>query len=230
MPVIDASKLAAAILLQNNQAFPATLPRAVENLTTGTLHVYADHMQDLTKGVMLHKITAATAGEIATLFLNEQTKWPVPLTFALACADIESIFDPGAQNGNFAGSNPGCTLDGFDMGLCQLKLKYLIGNGITTIGQAYDVAMDPAKALPVFFRKYAGLIAWAQSIEHERSSAWNPKYGVLANATMAYNFGEDGAKSKIVTGEAVSHCDHVIDLEAWFAKQLDVAPVMLPAS
>jgi hypothetical protein len=199
--------LAQAILQENNNQFPVSL------VTRAAWHL---------KGVIINEIGIEMAQTLAGLFTATQPKYPkVPLVYALACCDIESVFDPNAVNGNYLGSNPTHSLGGKDVGLCQLKLKELP----MTLDDAKAFAFDPVQCLPYFFDEYTGLIEWASGLQ--RSSAWNPKYGILAWATGAYNYGRTGIMPMLESGEDISHCDKVLNLCSWFSEVLNLPNPML---
>ena len=123
------------------------------------------------KGVNVHEIDLATANSIADLLTLEAQNYQFPLDVALAAIDIESVFDPHCENGNFLGSNKERSLKGFDMGLCQIKIKYIIGiNGIATVAQATDYAFDIKKAIPHFFEDMANRMDYVQSIGWEKDT------------------------------------------------------------
>ena len=131
-----------------------------------------------TKGVRLHRIDRPMANEIGTIVEQAAAANKIPLSYLMACIAIESAFDPQASNGNFLGTNKttvpngwgpdarpttnGHDPGGFDMGACQLKLKYLIGNrGLTTIQQALDFAMDVNMAIPYMSDAMSTKLIWA---------------------------------------------------------------------
>lgn len=190
------------VLRENNKWFP--LP-SVSVLTNET------------KGVTMHKIDALTAHAIAMLI----EAGPLPLPYALACADIEGIYDPACVNGNLAGSNPTGNPLGFDMGICQLKLGYLMASEKLTVDDAREFAFDPKRAIPYFMRTMESDLAWADTVLPQMTDVWRNRYLL---ATCAYNFGRTGV-AKFFGGPIPSHGQHVMDMERVFAADLNLPSV-----
>jgi hypothetical protein len=217
----DQQTTLAYAILAHNSALPFGPDGLVPNPLRGT---------PLDNGSVIHKIDFATATKIAQAIIAT-TKNEIDLVFAIGQIAIESVFDPLAENGNFQGSNKEKTLDGYDLGLCQLKDRYVIGahvtnpNGVqwivTTAEEARTVSLDPVTALPIFVQKLAGLLAWADKTIPQLSSNINPKFrNRYYLAAGAYNFGENGVLSEIASGGDLAHCAHVASLSGSFARIL----------
>jgi hypothetical protein len=193
------------ILQQNNSKFPVP---------------GVNIREDANKGTTVHKIDFATAQALAELIIA----LPLPLTYALACICIEGIFDPYCVNGNFAGSNPAENPTGFDMGCCQLKLRYLMMSENLDVDDAREFAFDPARAIPYFGRTMQGHLNWASDFLRnppEMTDVWRNRWLL---ATGAFNFGRVGVQ-RLVNGPLANHCQHVINLEQSFATALDTPSI-----
>jgi hypothetical protein len=113
----------------------------------------------------------------------------------------------------------------YDMGIAQLKLMYLVGQpGVTDFESAKAFAFDLEKAIAYHCGLMAAKILWATNvIESNLSPIPDPRLGnPILLATGAYNFGNTGMLTYYNTGEFPSHCQHVIDLESYFATSLGV--------
>lgn len=193
-------------------------------------------------GSKLHAIDTPTAHMLALVIMNVCKEEGLDLAYALAQIAKESAFDPKAENGNYAptGSNPDKKPEGFDIGLCQLKIEYLLNqvdvNGvkIETTDEAYAMAFDPNRAVPFFAQKSLGLLAWAKKNVTALPKLANPKFqNPFYLAAGAYNFGtnpERGVFSKISQGQDLKHCVDVAAMTAHFASILGTANVFAPAS
>lgn len=85
-------------------------------------------------------------------------------------------------------------------------------------------ALDITRAIPYHCDDMSGLVATAKEIiAANTSSVPDPR---LSNpyllAACLYNFGRTGGKAIYESGQFPSHCQHVLDLEQSFAKQLGV--------
>ena len=181
------------------------------------------------EGVTIHKIDTATAAAISARVKPAAAEYNLPVTYALACLAIESTLDPQCQNGNLgvnsAGvkrSNPDNDPMLYDMGIAQLKLTYLVGSapGVTDHDSALAFALDIDKAIPYFASLMATKYLWAQNVvQQNNSSAPDVRLNAspLLLATGAYNFGDEGMLAYYEDGQFPSHCQHVIDLEQYFA-------------
>lgn len=138
-----------------------------------------------------------------------------------------------------------------DCGECQFKLLYLIYKkrvvdvvtgkpmlnrdgsvmmipgipGVVDHDTALAFALNVDKAIPYFCSLMADKMLWAQNvIERDTSSAPDVRLrNPLLLATGAYNFGETGMLTYFENGTFPSHCQHVVNLEAYFAGKLGVA-------
>lgn len=179
------------------------------------------------KGVVIHRIDAKQAQEIADIIEQCCREEAIPPAFVCACLAVESVMDPMCQNGNLgpgesnAGQNN--NLAGYDMGICQLKLKYLVGNeGIKTVQEAAAFALDPKRAIPYFCKVMCSKMEWATGIvKNNTSSAPDPRFNdpwILA--TGAYNFGNDGMLKIYNSGQFPTHCTSVMSDTKYFANVL----------
>lgn len=182
---------------------------------------------DKIKGVVIHKIDEPTAKAVATRLKPSASQYDMPWTVALACVAIESTFDPLCQNGNLGPGESNTANDplGYDMGICQFKLRYLVGSapGVTDAATAKDFALDIDKALPYFCSLMATKYLWAQNIvQQNTSSAPDSRFNSFPwlLSTGAYNFGDNGMLAYYESGQFPTHCQHVLDLEAYFAAKL----------
>ncbi|MGA8535172.1 MAG: hypothetical protein WB615_13780 [Candidatus Tumulicola sp.] len=174
------------------------------------------------KGVALHKINAAQAALIASAIEARPATSSVPETVALGLMASESLLDPLCQNGNFLGSNPAKVLGGFDMGLCQLKLKYITAPEVSNLDDAKAFAFDPTKAIPYFYEIFAGKIEWAEGVIAGHKSAWTQWNNPLILAVGAFKLGETGVMTLYQGGTWATELNTFIQLESWFASQLGV--------
>jgi hypothetical protein len=185
------------------------------------------------KGVVIHKIAEADALAITLAVKAATTKYALPITYTLGCLAIESTLDPLCENGNFLGSNTAKDPIGYDMGIAQLKLRYLVGTApnVKTVDDARAFAFNPELAIPYHCSLMATHVIWAQGIiDGNSSSAPDPRFndpncGVFLLATGAYNFGNTGMLAYYENGTFPSHCQHVIDLERSFAEKTGVVSV-----
>jgi hypothetical protein len=189
------------------------------------------------KGVTIHKIDATTAGNIAATIITaaDQTNVDVPaakltIPYIMACIAIESAFDPGCMNGNFLGSNPTRALRGYDVGIAQEKLLYLIGtNGLWTDADAQAFALDFRKAIPYMTKVMATKLEWADT----QIASLSGQSGPIAQyrdryylATQAYNFGDTGMlKHLFADTTPPTHAEHVLHLEDAYSQALGVPSV-----
>lgn len=186
------------------------------------------------KGVIIHKITAAQAQILAGAIAESAAKYGLPISYVLACLAIESCLDPNCVNGNLGPGRSNPTNDplGYDDGVGQEKLRYLIGyHGILTADEARQFAFDIPKAVDYHCAVMAGDIAWAKQIIAQYPSIGDPRFhDPLVLATGAYNFGKTGIldnyymKDVFTDGQdgRSNHCQTVINDEAFFAKQIGV--------
>ena len=192
-------------------------------------HVWMTHTNPVT-GSTVHRIDAAAANLVAEQVVAAATD-EVPLPYLLASIAIESAFDPNAEMKNLGPghSNPQNDPLGYDEGVCQLKLRYLIGqHGITDEKSAMAFALDPAKAIP----HMADLIATkiedagriiAGGLRSDIDPRWSNPYTIAA---AEYNFGATGAANLLRDGAPLpGHCTTVITLEQRFASQLGLPSV-----
>lgn len=178
------------------------------------------------KGVTMHKIDGVTALSLEDLITTGTAGTWRSLPFSLACIDIEGIYDPDCINGNFLGSNKARLPEGFDVGVAQLKLRYVMASEKCSIDDARGFAFNPKKAIPYFFGIMAGHLVWADSVIAQQKvkpdSAFNSAYlNRYLLATCSYNEG-DGGMEKLLTAPTISHGTHVMDMERKFASQLGV--------
>ncbi len=182
------------------------------------------------EGVVIHRITESQALEISTRIKPNAAKEGVPISVTAACLAIESTLDPLCENHNIgknsagvARSNPNNNPMQYDMGVAQLKLMYLVGQpGVSDFESAKAFAFDIDRAIAYHCGLMAAKILWAANIiKNNQSAKPDPR---LSNpvllATGAYNFGNTGMLAYYNDGEFPSHCQHVIDLEAHFAKSI----------
>jgi hypothetical protein len=191
------------------------------------------------EGVTIHKITAAQAAAISTRIKPAAAQYELPLSYALACLAIESTFDPECENANIgvnaagvARSNPTNDPLGYDMGIAQLKLRYLIGSvadadSVVDAASAKAFAFSVDRAIPYFCSLMADKIMWATNvIERDTSSAPDVRLrNPLLLATGSYNFGETGMLEYFENGTFPSHCQHVVNLSRYFSSKLGVADI-----
>jgi hypothetical protein len=191
---------------------------------------------DVVKGVIIHKIDLPTAAAISTRVKPSAVMYELPLTFVLACLAIESTLDPRCENGNLGPGESNTANDplGYDMGIAQLKLRYLVGSapGVTDAPSALAFAFDVDKAIPYFCSLMATKYLWAQNvIQQNNSSAPDSRLNEfpLLLATGAYNFGDNGMLVYYENGTFPTHCQHVLNLEQYFAGKLGVTSQFGPS-
>lgn len=181
------------------------------------------------KGSTIHKIDATQAMAVAEQIVRWSPFHNLPVTLTKANLAIESTFDPNAENRNIGPgeSNVDTPNDagGYDEGVAQLKLKELSDSlAGATLEQKMSFALDITRAIPYHCDDMSGLVATAKEIiAANTSSVPDPR---LSNpyllAACLYNFGRTGGKAIYESGQFPSHCQHVLDLEQSFAKQLGV--------
>jgi len=182
------------------------------------------------KGVVLHKIDAATALAVSKQVTLSAAAAELPLPYVLGCLAIESVLDPACQNGNLGPGESNTADDplGYDMGISQIKLRYLIGHeGVSDAASARAFALDVAKAIPYHCSIMAGNVAWAEDIIAKDTSAHpDPRMkNPLILATWAYNAGRTGSLVDFSNGTWPAHCQQVLDLTNYFSKALGVPPL-----
>lgn len=175
------------------------------------------------KGTLIHKVSKQTADTLAETMIAASKETSLPLAYGMACLCAESLFDPACQNGNLLGSNKANDPAGYDMGIAQLKLRYLIGNsGITDVNSAQTFAMDPTKAIPYCFRSMNSRLLTADEFikqtnpDTQEFVGFHNRYYV---ATAEYNFGKTGF-DEMNHNEPVSHSDIVMKYERQFSTLL----------
>jgi hypothetical protein len=187
------------------------------------------------KGVAIHKLVPDQAAQIAdalrAALAPDQPGQParLPLSYALACLCIESLFDPACMNGNLLGSNPNNDPAGYDVGIAQLKLRYLIGADAKTVDDARAFALDPTKAIPHFVARMGAalVVAEANIAELQPGSAILPQFrNPYYYATGAYNFGATGMRKVVDTATVPPvHCEQVVKFEQNFATALGTTSI-----
>lgn len=181
-----------------------------------------------------HKISQADANLIATVLAAVVDSAPqgspaLPLSYVLACLAIESAFDPKAENSNQMGSNKAGEPGGYDVGIAQLKLRYLAIELGSSIEDARLFALDPTRAIPHFAGLMQGHLQWwATAFQHSKLPSLRNKYYA---ATMTYNFGREGLLNHLIADDfpknalGETHGDIVVQLERRFANQLNTTSV-----
>lgn len=191
----------------------------------------ATSWQDTVKGVVIHKIDTPTAEAISARIKVAAEQEQIPLTYALACLAIESTLDPACVNGNLGPGESNTANDplGYDTGIAQLKLRYLVGYapGVTDADTARAFALDVNRAIPYFCSLMAGKVLWAQNtIDANPNTKCDPRMrNKYLLATAAYNFGNTGVMTYFENGTFPSHCQHVINLETYFAQKLGLESI-----
>jgi hypothetical protein len=181
--------------------------------------------------VIIHKVSITQANAIAAL-LTSLAGPNYPLQFLLACLAVESVLDPACQNANLAAneSNAGApqNLAGYDMGIAQLKLKYVMSATGLGVNQAMDFALDIKTAVPYHIQAMNALLLKADQILANPSSAADPRMNNRwMLATWMYNEGEEGAMAAYNAGEFPNHCASVLGDIQYFERSLGLQP-MLP--
>lgn len=177
------------------------------------------------KGVVIHKIDGVQATAIADPIEAGAKEFGLDPCFLSGCLLIESTGDPSCQNGNLGPGESNTQNDplGYDMGIAQLKLRYLVGSatGVTDAASARSFALDITKAIPYFCSLMAGKVAYAKTVIAENiSTVPDPR---LKNpyllGTGMYNFGDTGmVENYYAKGLFPSHCQQVEDLTNYVAK------------
>lgn len=177
------------------------------------------------KGVVIHKIDAVQAAAVAEAIAGGAKEYDLDPCFLSGCLLIESTGDPNCQNGNLGPGESNTQNDplGYDMGVAQLKLRYLVGSaqGVSDAAEARAFALDITQAIPYFCSLMAGKVAYAQTVIAKNTSSVPDKR--LNNpyllATGMYNFGDTGmVENYYVKGLFPSHCQQVEDLTNYAAK------------
>lgn len=176
-------------------------------------------------GSTIHKIDATTARILAITLLGHTSGLPLP--YALACLAIESAFDLQAENQNLLGSNKAHEEAGYDVGVAQLKLRYLAAGAHCSIAQAHEFALDATRAIPYFVGEMKANLARAQVLikapDWPSTTYARDPYLI---ATILYNFGVSGGTEKIRAGAPIHHADVVAALDRQFAAALGFAPTI----
>ncbi|MGB8910004.1 MAG: hypothetical protein WCC84_14760 [Candidatus Cybelea sp.] len=177
------------------------------------------------KGVVIHKIDAVQAAAVAEAIAAGAKEYDLDPCFLSGCLLIESTGDPNCQNGNLGPGESNTQNDplGYDMGVAQLKLRYLVGSaqGVSDAADARAFALDITQAIPYFCSLMAGKVAYAKTVIAKNTSSVPDKR--LNNpyllATGMYNFGDTGmVENYYVKGLFPSHCQQVEDLTNYAAK------------
>jgi len=183
---------------------------------------------NVSKGTVIHKISNTTADTLAEIIISASKQTGLPISYGMACLCAESLFDPWCQNGNYLGSNKEKSPDGYDVGIAQLKLKYLVGqDGVTDIDSARSFALDPSKAIPYCFKMMSGRLTTADEFiaaphdDHSDYAGFANKYYV---ATAMYNFGKSGFLA-MDHHSPLPHCEIVKRYEVIFATSLGVPSI-----
>ena len=204
-PLLD--KVTGIVLQRNNAAFP-------------TVNV----KQDLSKGTILNKITMAQAEFIATVLISAAKSSGLPLPYLMACVCVESLFDPACKNGNFLGSNPTKAQEGYDVGICQLKLKYLLDPiHLVNVDDAQAFALNVSKAIPYAASLMQAHVTTATTYIKANNCLvpYNNKY---YTGSAIYNFGFAGFVTKLAAMKPIttlSHCEGVKQNEQIFCQKLN---------
>lgn len=177
------------------------------------------------KGVVIHKIDAVQAAPIAEAIEAGAKDYELDQCFLTGCLLIESTGDPACQNGNLGPGESNTQNDplGYDIGIAQLKLRYLVGaaQGVTDAPSARAFAFDIAKAIPHFCSLMASKVAYAKTVIADNTScAPDPRLNdPYLLGTGMYNFGNTGmVENYYATGLFPSHCQQVEDLTNYVAK------------
>jgi hypothetical protein len=172
-------------------------------------------------GSMIHRITPDLAVVIANVIRAQpiQSSPSMPLSYLLACLCIESAMDPYAMNGNFLGSNPIKDAGGYDVGIAQLKIKYLV----LDINGSYTTALSAKDAIPLFIARMVTHVKAAEALTLKP-----PFTNAYLYATGAYQLGDTGMANWYRAAENTTwpkHCLQVLDLEHSFATALGVPSI-----
>lgn len=190
-------------------------------------------------GAVARRISPTDAERISTAVKRGQIQTGFPMSIALAFMGMESRFDPNAMNmngrlklGAVEGSiNPDdwdrSDKGNWDVGVSQLKLKYLAARADTglngNLDDALELAQDIDRAVQVKFAIMRENVVWARRFQSE-----NPKYQVYSAhylALLAYNSGRTGAEKLLETGGKLVYADRVMGLEREFALRLGIKSV-----
>ncbi|MGH7745664.1 MAG: transglycosylase SLT domain-containing protein [Candidatus Dormibacteria bacterium] len=190
----------------------------------------ASSLGDTLAGNIVHKIDQETADRLATAILHGNDG-RLPIAYLLACIAVESSFDPAAVNGNFFGSNRAHDALGFDEGLCQLKLRYIVGAGAArdALG-AQGLAKDPRWSVERMVAIMDNCLRFADGYiaDHRAEMALDaPEQSRWYVATGAYNFGQVGLGRMLQADESMKmhHCEMVVALEKRFSRRLGMMPI-----
>ena len=111
----------------------------------------------------------------------------------------------------------------WDVGLCQLKLRYVVGDERTdtiNVSEAYAFAMDIADSVEQKTRIM--IDAWLAAKKFIRE---NPEYEWVGHQRLgieSYQSGRTGAQQKLIDGKPFTYAPKVIALEREFAKRLQL--------
>lgn len=184
------------------------------------------------KGGGLHKIDDATALGIAKV-ISDNADGGLTIPYMMACIAIESLFDPKCENGNYTymghtGSNPDKKPEGFDVGIAQLKLKYLMQDRKLSVEEADAFAKDYTKAIPYMTTTMKLLLGYADALiqDNKRTDQIPALLNRYCLATLAYNLGRTGLKRYLATATAIStHGSVVMAYENEYSKKLNLPSV-----
>jgi len=176
----------------------------------------------------IHRISLQTAEDISTHLKRGAIQKGLPLTYTLACIAQESLFDPECFNKNLSGSNRENNPAKYDIGLCQLNLRYLIDPKVperATLELAQSFAHNLDLAVPYFLENQKGLLDYARTLSWSRGADPRSKNPLWVASTM-FNQGRVGGVRNIEARDAGIHGASIAKLEVWFADQLGYASVM----
>lgn len=200
--------------------------------TTRAAFILGPVYNNAQRGVVLHEIEPKVAASLGATIVRRIPAGDAdtPLALCLALIGSESAFDPNAQNCNYDGSNTAHDPFGCDVGLCQLKLRYVDANDAD---EARQIALDPYRSLGVLIDDVRANIAWAADVQDELGARPEPSArNIYWLAVAAYKHGKsDDAKNpgalyyartrtfpRNAAGKA--RADQVADLELYFASRL----------
>ena len=180
----------------------------------------------------IYRIDMDTAMMISTHLKRGTIEKDLPLSYTLACIAQESLFDPQCFNKNLRGSNREDNPAKYDIGLCQLNLRYLIDPkvpGRSTLEEAREFAHDLDRAIPYFLQNQKDLLDYAKGLKWGKGAdprTVNPYFV----ASTLYNMGRAGGAEALRGGpgarSVTPHAASISKLESRFALELGLPSVM----
>jgi hypothetical protein len=192
------------------------------------------------QGAVIHRLRPLEADEISKhlKLVRDEYKNVFTLPLMMAFIGLESRFDPACENRNgklIAGRTVASTrledydrmdVGNWDMGLCQLKLRYVQADPRTNC-PSLSAAKDYAMSIPDAIEQKTRILIdnWLAA---KKFLASNPEYLGVDSKMLGiemYQAGRTGAIAKLKASTPFTYAPKVAVLEQQFAARLGIASV-----